>query len=105
MDIRCRKTQCKYNDRHTCRAREIEINERDLCLKYEPECKSEEEVGDTSKKLFTKTPDYAPQRDTKRMKISCKNSCVLNKEGRCIANGITINDIHEIPLCMTFVKK
>ena len=36
MDIRCRKTQCKFNDRHTCRAKEICVNRQDVCEKYEP---------------------------------------------------------------------
>ena len=103
MDIRCRKTQCKFNDRHTCRAKEICVNRQDVCEKYEP--KEEITATDTSKKMFRKTPSYAPQRDTKKMKIECKNNCVLNHNGRCVANGITINDINSFPLCMTVVKR
>lgn len=103
MDIRCRKTKCKYNDRHTCRSKSIFVDKDDICQSYTP--KIEKKTTDTSKKLFSKTPNYAPQRDTKRMKIECENECVLNKQGRCIANGITINDIKCKPYCMTVVKK
>ena len=28
MDIRCRKTSCKYNDRQTCQAKEILIGKK-----------------------------------------------------------------------------
>lgn len=103
MDIRCRKTQCKYNDRYTCKAKKILVNRQDVCEKYEP--KGEKEVTDASKKMFRKTPNYAPQRDTKKMAIECENNCVLNHEGRCVANGITINDINSHPLCMSVVKR
>ena len=103
MDIRCRKTQCKYNDRHTCKAKEILIDRIDKCERYEP--RLDKETPDTSKKMFSKTPDYAPQRDTRKMIIECKNNCVLNHNGRCVANGITVNDLNGEPLCMTVVKK
>ena len=103
MDIRCRKTQCKFNDRHTCKAHSILIDQQDLCKTYFP--KEGKPTPDTSKKMFRKTPEYAPQRDTRKMKIDCKNKCVLNKEGRCVANGITINDIGSKPCCMTVVQK
>ena len=103
MDIRCRKTQCKFNDRYTCRAKNIEISEKDLCNMYEKDVNKE--IKDVSKGMFMKTPNYAAQRDTKNMKIECKNNCVLNKDGRCIANGITINDLSGKPCCMTVVLK
>lgn len=103
MDIRCRKTQCKYNDRYTCKAKGILINNKDKCEKYEP--KLENPTKDTSKKMFQKTPKYAPQRDTLKIKIECQNNCVLNHNGRCVANGITVNDLKGKPLCMTVVEK
>ena len=103
MDIRCRKTICKYNDRHTCKAKGILVDKTDKCEKYEP--KEGNDKTDTSKTMFSKTPEFAPQRDTKKMVIECKNNCVLNHGGRCVANGITINDIDQLPLCMTFVRK
>lgn len=102
MDIRCRKTKCKYNDRYTCKAKNILIGQGDLCETYQD---SGDKTKDVSKKIFRKTPQYAPQRDTNKMKIECENNCLFNKEGRCIANGITINDIKEKPCCMTILGK
>ena len=103
MDIRCRKTQCKFNDRLTCRARSILVSRDDKCEKYEP--KDEKKIPDVSKIIFKTTPNFAMQRDTKKMKIECNNNCVLNHDGRCVANGITINDISSKPFCITFVKR
>lgn len=102
MDIRCRKLNCKYNDRFTCRAKSLLVKKDGNCAVYE---KTDKEVEDTSKNIFSRVPNYAPQRDVKRFKIECNAPCVLKKEGRCIANGITINDWKEKPVCMTIVKK
>ena len=102
MDIRCRKQNCKYNDRFTCRAKSLNVNTHGNCDIYE---KTDKTIEDTSKSIFSKVPSYAPQRDVKRFKIECQAPCVLKKEGRCIANGITINDWKEKPVCMTIVKK
>lgn len=103
MDIRCRKTKCRHNDRHTCKAKDILISKKDACEKYNPI--DDKATPDLSRRMFKNTPVFAPQRDTKKMKIACNNNCVLNHEGRCIANGITINDIKNKPLCMTVVKR
>lgn len=102
MDIRCRKTNCHYNNKYTCRAKEILVSSKILCTTYK---KGDKNEPDTSKTMFEKAPDYAPQRDSKTMKIGCKAICIFNLDGKCIANGITVNDINEKPYCMTFVHK
>ena len=93
MDIRCRKRQCKYNDRFTCRAKDISVSEKS------------KEVEDTTQSLFSKTPDYAPQRDSKTMTITCRANCLFNRNGKCVSNGITLNAIKEKPYCVSFLKK
>ena len=55
MDIRCRKLNCKYNDRFTCRAKELEVTAKGDCGVYE---KTDKEVHDTTKHIFSKVPDY-----------------------------------------------
>lgn len=102
MDIRCRKTKCKYNDRYTCKAKGITISQGDICTNYDP---ADKPAPDTTKTLFERTPEYAPQRDSTAIEIICKTKCVLNKDGKCIANGITVNDVKSKPYCMTFIKK
>ena len=102
MDIRCRKLDCKHNDKFTCRARELAVSEKGNCAVYE---KTDKKVVDTTKTLFSKIPEYSAQRDVKRFKIQCDAPCILKREGRCIANGITVNDWQKNPVCMTIVKK
>lgn len=102
MDIRCRKTNCIYNNKFTCKAKEILINKSIVCSTYK---KGDKDEPDTSKTMFEKTPQYAPQRDSKTLKIGCKTDCIFNMGGECIANGITVNDLKECPYCMTYLSK
>ncbi|MBE7075563.1 MAG: hypothetical protein E7375_00645 [Clostridiales bacterium] len=103
MDIRCRKTRCIYNDRYTCKAKDIVVRKNCECGDYQ---KGNEKAVDKTKWLFTDNPPvYALQRDTSKMKIGCKADCLFNCEGKCVANGITLNDIKEKPMCVTFLKR
>lgn len=102
MDIRCRKTTCLFNDRYTCKAKGILIGEKINCKTF---AKSDKEEIETAETLFEKTPKYAPQRDSKTMSINCRADCLFNKSGKCVANGITLNEIKEKPFCVTYLKK
>lgn len=103
MDIRCRKTKCAYNDRYTCKAKEILIKKNTECDKFEVGNKP---AVDKTKWLFTDTPpEYAPQRDSATLDINCNAVCLFNNNGKCEANGITVNDLKEKPLCVTFLHK
>ncbi len=103
MDIRCRKTGCKFNDRYTCKAKEILIKRNMECGTY---LKGDKPPVDKTKWLFSETPpQYAPQRDSSTIGIGCNAHCLFNKNGKCVANGITLNDLKEKPLCMTFLEK
>jgi len=103
MDIRCRKTTCLYNDRYTCKARDILMKKNCECEKFE---KSDKPVSDKTKWMFTANPPkYAPQRDSKTLHIKCRANCLFNKNGYCEANGITLNDLKRKPLCVTFLHK
>lgn len=102
MDIRCRKTSCMYNDHYTCKAKAICISQKESCEKFE---RGRSEV-DKTKKLFTNTPPtYAPQRDSKTLQITCKAHCLFNRDGVCVANGITVNDLKDKPYCVTYLRK
>ncbi len=102
MDIRCRKTSCKYNNKYTCKANEILIKKNIECSKYE---KGNTPV-DKTKWIFTDNPPiYAPQRDSATLSIDCNAKCLFNDNGKCVANGITLNDIKEKAICVTFLHK
>ena len=102
MDIRCRKTTCKFNDRYTCKAKGILVDRKVLCSTYE---KSDKPEIDTTKHLFEREPDYAPQRDSKALSILCHTDCLFNKDGVCVSNGITVNSLAEKPYCVSYLKK
>lgn len=102
MDIRCRKTKCRYNDRYTCKAKGIIVDKKVLCSTFE---KGDKPEVDTTKHLFEITPEYAPQRDSKTLSILCHTDCLFNKNGKCVSNGITVNSIAEKPYCVSYLKK
>ena len=103
MDIRCRKTRCVYNDRFTCKAKGIMVNNRILCSTFE---KSEGKAEvDSTKHLFEEPPQYAQQRDSKTCHIGCSAKCQFNHDGKCVSNGITVNAIKEKPYCISFLER
>ena len=103
MDIRCRKTNCRYNDRLTCRSKEICIDNKINCKTYS----FQEGKGiDISKKIF-ETPDppkVAPYRHNKKISLICNAKCLFNQNGKCIANGITLCDNNKSARCITNAK-
>lgn len=103
MDIRCRKTSCSFNNDYTCKAKEILIKKNGECAKFE---KGNKPAVDKTKWLFTdKAPKYAKQRNRSTLEIGCNAHCLFNDNGKCVANGITLNDLKEKPLCVTFLRK
>ena len=104
MDIRCRKLMCKFNDRFTCKAKAILVDGKVVCSTYEKD-DNKKHLQDVTKHLFESEPNYAPQRDSKALKIECKADCLFNHNGKCVSNGITLNSIKEKPYCVSFLKK
>lgn len=104
MDIRCRKTICKFNNNYTCTAHGIMVKKNCECDQYEKN--PSKKVLDKTKRIFSDNPpQYAPQRDSKTITIDCKAHCLFNRDGHCVANGITLNDIKDKPLCVTFLRE
>lgn len=103
MDIRCRKTTCKFNDRFTCKAKDINVNSKVVCSTFE-ESEDKKDVKDITKHLFEEKPDFAPQRDSKTMTIQCQAKCLFNHNGICVSNGITLNSIKEKPYCVSYLN-
>ena len=102
MDLKCRKTTCKYNNHYTCVAKNIAIATELECTSYEND--PNKRVKDTSKIMFEEAPSYAPHREKKSMRIACAAKCLFNEQGVCVANGLTVNSVSDIPLCITHIK-
>lgn len=102
MDLKCRKTTCKFNKYFTCTAKNIKIKNTLSCNTFELD--PNKDVRDTSRCLFEEAPSYAPHRAKKHMCVICEAKCIFNENGTCIANGLTVNPINEDPSCMTYLK-
>lgn len=102
MDLKCRKTNCKYNNYYTCMAHNISIANKLSCETFDLD--EAKETKDTSRCMFEEAPTYAPHREKKHLRVACAAKCLFNEQGVCVANGLTINPISECPLCMTFIK-
>ncbi len=102
MDIRCRKTNCRYNDKLTCRANQIPISKKLICESYSFKEGSGEDI---SRKIFSSDnpPQVSPYLHNKKVNLTCEAKCLFNNNGKCIANGITINDCPN-PKCITHMK-
>jgi len=102
MDIRCRKTDCKYNDRLTCTAHGILVSKKIACTQFDG---IDGKGADYSRKIFDDEPPvFADYRHTKNLNLKCDAKCLFNRDGNCIANGITVNDIDGTAKCITFNK-
>jgi hypothetical protein len=102
MDIRCRKTDCKYNEGLTCLVNELNINDKNNCKEY---IKGKEKI-DISKQIFSDTPpEIKDYRRVKDMNLHCSAECLFNRQGKCIANGITINDVQNQAKCITHIEE
>ena len=102
MDIRCRKTDCKYNEGLTCLVHELNISNKNTCKEF---VKGKEKI-DISKQIFSDTPpDIKDYRRVKDMDLHCSSECLFNREGKCIANGITINDVQNQAKCITHMEE
>ena len=97
MDIKCRKTECKYNDKFVCGAKKIDVDNTHVCKTFEL---GNEKAPDTTKLIFLKRVEYAPFRHCKNLFIECKEKCLFNDGGQCKANGILINVQKEAPKCL-----
>ena len=104
MDLRCRKTTCRYNKDLTCMAKSVDITSKLVCHTFEEDKDKEEK--DFSSLIFSGTPpkvcDYRHLDD---MNLICNAKCLFNRGGHCISNGITINCAYTpAPKCITHMK-
>ena len=104
MDIKCRKTSCSHNKGYTCVAHNVLIGEHAECNSFD--CDITKLGQDYSKNMFeADTEHYNNSRHMKNVALSCeRESCLFNKDNRCVANGITVLDEKDTPQCGTFIQ-
>lgn len=102
MDIRCRKSSCRFNKGQTCKAHFVEINEKTACNSFV----FGGEGKDFSARMFEVAPEFANSRHIREVNLCCnKSGCLFNNNSKCCANGITVLDDKNKPLCGTFIKE
>ncbi len=106
MDLKCKKLDCVYNDKFSCKAKGINVKHNLNCSTYEKNNNlTEEQKQNVSKTMFEIAPEYHAFRHNKDVKISCEaKNCLFNKCGDCCSNGITIQRGNQKAYCSTAIK-
>ena len=106
MDLKCKKLNCKNNDRYSCMKEKICVSRSAECDSYEIIQELDDgQMQDASKDMFETAPDYHPYRHKKDVEIECGADCLFNQNTKCRANGISVCDLSKCALCTTFIKK
>ena len=102
MDVRCKKTSCKFNKGTTCMAKQLNIGNTTQCESF----RFGGVEKDMSAKMFEAAPEFANSRHIKDVNLCChKIHCLFNENNKCNANGITVLNENNKPMCGTFIKK
>ena len=106
MDLKCKKLNCKYNDKYSCMSKMIEVSKNLECITFEKASNLDEgQLQDISKTMFEVAPDIHPFRHIKDVDVSCKASCLFNRDGKCVSNGISVASIGSPKgICITNIE-
>ena len=106
MDLKCKKLDCKYNNKFACMAKSIDVTENLVCKTFEKNNDlDEDQKQNVPKTMFNKTPKYHPYRHIRNVCINCKAKCLFNHDGDCHSNGISVANEKTCAKCYTFAKK
>ena len=101
MDIRCRKTGCRFNAGQTCKAKYVEISSHTVCNSFV----RGGDDKDFARLMFETAPEFANSRHIRTVNLHCgKTHCLFNSFGKCSANGITVLNDKQAPRCGTFIE-
>ncbi len=94
FDLKCKRMDCKFNEKCNCNSKKIEVNPKTTCKTYE-DCGERKEMPDEI--------DQVPSR--KNTVVRCKAKCLFNDNTVCKANGISVLTNNQSPQCSTFMPK
>jgi hypothetical protein len=106
MEIRCRKTDCHFNNGCSCNAKKINIYRCGTCGSYECDEEKKEKIKNNPN-FFEFAEELTPA-NTNNVPLTCKAAiCLFNHTGICRANGISIvdDDGHNLAECATFIER
>lgn len=97
-DLKCGLKNCRYNQGYCCCSKEIKVSGNTDCTTYTPD-------EDKRKSLFEAGDEFIKSNYTVDTKVACNADCVFNKDGKCVANGITVmSEGSSDATCLTFIK-
>ncbi len=107
MDLKCKKLDCEYNDKFSCKAKGIDIKHNLDCCTYKKNNNlTPEQKQNVSKTMFEIAPQYHSFRHNKNIDIRCDaKNCLFNKNGDCCSNGVTIQRAEKGAYCATAIKE
>ena len=97
IDLKCKLTNCEFNKNANCTAKEISVSAKAECKSYRPVPGKNEPKDNLPMPLVNHSVD-----------VNCCAECILRKNGKCIANGITVVDekgTKKQADCSTFMPK
>lgn len=96
-DLKCGMKNCHYNKGYCCCAKQIDVGDNTDCLTYEPD--------ENKASLFEAGQDFVKADYSVDTKVLCGAKCIFNRDGGCIANGITVMGQGDSDAaCLTFIK-
>ena len=81
IDLKCKLTNCEYNKNSNCIAKEISVDKKTECKSFNPVKGKSEKKDELPMPLVNHSVD-----------VYCCADCILKKNNKCIANGITVLD-------------
>jgi len=98
-DLKCGLKDCTYNEGYCCQAKAIEVDKFTDCITYEKNPNKRKNLTEAGK-------EFKPAKYDVDTKITCNaQSCLFNRDTKCVANGITVmNQIEDQANCLTFIK-
>ena len=97
IDLKCKLTNCEYNKNSNCMANEISVSKTAECKSFKPVASKKPQSDKIPMPLINHSVD-----------VNCCAECIMKKNGKCIANGITVVDEtgkRSAADCSTFMPK
>ena len=95
IDLKCKCTTCKNNSNCNCNAQGITVTKGTICSGFRAKRVSNVEFADEIVQ-----PLVRPSTE-----VECYARCMFNKDGICVANGITVGDLNSNASCETFLPE
>ena len=97
-DLKCGMKNCRFNKGYCCCAKEVDIGHGTDCTTYDPDFTK-------NRTLFEAGADFEKADYSVDTRVLCGAECIFNREGKCIANGITVmGQGNSDASCLTFIK-